>query len=95
MTDPVEGFAPEIPDDSNLYNWRIYLEGPKDTIYEGGVFQLNMSFPRDYPMAPPELRFISDFWHPNGTSAPLITANAASRCMHACSFGFGHLCSVP
>jgi ubiquitin-conjugating enzyme E2 R len=65
MTDPVEGFAPEIPDDSNLYNWRIYLEGPKDTIYEGGVFQLNMSFPRDYPMAPPELRFISDFWHPN------------------------------
>jgi ubiquitin-protein ligase len=89
MTDPVEGFAPEIPDDSNLYNWRIYLEGPKDTIYEGGVFQLNMSFPRDYPMAPPELRFISDFWHPNGTSAP-----HHSQCSFLRAHLGGHLCLV-
>jgi len=65
MSDPVEGFAAEIPDDSNLFNWHIYLEGPKDTIYEGGVFQLSMTFPKDYPMSPPQLKFISDFWHPN------------------------------
>ncbi len=84
MTDPVEGFAPEIPDDSNLYNWRIYLEGPKDTMYEGGVFQLNMAFPRDYPMAPPELRFISDFWHPNGTS--LCISLPLPRRAHAKNF---------
>ncbi len=61
----MEGFAAELPDDSQLFTWRIYLEGPKGTMYEGGIFQLGMTFPRDYPMSPPELRFISDFWHPN------------------------------
>jgi len=65
LTDPVEGFACELPDDSNLFDWKIYLEGPKETMYAGGVFQLAMTFPTEYPMAPPELRFISDFWHPN------------------------------
>jgi ubiquitin-conjugating enzyme E2 R len=29
------------------------------------VFQLALKFPKDYPMAPPELKFVSDFWHPN------------------------------
>jgi ubiquitin-conjugating enzyme E2 R len=33
---------------------------------EGGVFQLLMTFPETYPMSPPELRFVSEFWHPNG-----------------------------
>jgi len=65
QTEPVEGFACEIPDDSNLFDWRIYVEGPKDTMYAGGIFQLSMVFPKDYPMAPPELRFLSEFWHPN------------------------------
>jgi len=65
QTEPVEGFACEIPNDSNLFDWRIYVEGPKDTMYAGGVFQLSMVFPKDYPMSPPDLRFLSDFWHPN------------------------------
>jgi len=65
QTDPVEGFACDIPDDSNLFDWRIYVEGPKDTMYAGGIFQLAMVFPKDYPMSPPELRFLSEFWHPN------------------------------
>jgi len=65
LTDPVEGFACELPDDSNLFEWRIYLEGPRETMYAGGVFQLAMNFPQDYPMQPPDLKFLSDFWHPN------------------------------
>jgi len=65
QSEPVEGFACEIPDDANLFDWRIYVEGPKDTMYAGGIFQLSMIFPKDYPMSPPELRFLSDFWHPN------------------------------
>jgi len=65
LTDPVEGVAVELVDESNLFEWRIFVEGPKDTLYDGGVFQLLMSFPGDYPMSPPELKFVSDFWHPN------------------------------
>eukprot|EP01100_Stratorugosa_tubuloviscum_P004931 TRINITY_DN2246_c1_g1_i3.p1 TRINITY_DN2246_c1_g1~~TRINITY_DN2246_c1_g1_i3.p1 ORF type:complete len:619 (-),score=256.87 TRINITY_DN2246_c1_g1_i3:78-1934(-) len=63
--EPVEGFYCELVKDENLFEWKIYLEGPKDTPYEGGIFQLIMSFTHDFPMSPPKLRFISDFWHPN------------------------------
>jgi len=65
IQDPVEGFTVELVDESNLFEWKVYIEGPKETLYEGGVFQLLMKFPPDYPMSPPDLRFVSDFWHPN------------------------------
>ncbi len=48
-----------------MFAWRVYLEGPSGTPYAGGVFQLQLRFPAAYPMAPPTLRFLSDFWHPN------------------------------
>jgi len=63
--EPVEGFLCELPDDSNFYEWRVWIEGPRDTAFTGGVFQLAMKFPEDYPMSPPEVRFISEFWRPN------------------------------
>jgi len=65
QADPVEGFACELPDAGNLFDWKIFVEGPKETFYEGGIFQLKMTFPTDYPYTPPELRFTSEFWHPN------------------------------
>jgi len=63
--EPVEGFTVQIEDDANLFDWKVYLEGPSDTLYEGGVFALTMKFPSDFPMSPPELTFVSEFWHPN------------------------------
>jgi ubiquitin-conjugating enzyme E2 R len=64
QSEPVEGIAVELKDD-NLYEWRVFIEGPKETFYEGGIFQLGMQFPKDYPMSPPIVTFVSDFWHPN------------------------------
>jgi len=64
QSDPVEGVAVELSGD-NLYEWKVYIEGPKDTFYSGGIFQLLMKFPNDYPMSPPVVMFTSDFWHPN------------------------------
>lgn len=34
---------------------------------EGGFFNCILTFPKDYPNSPPEARFTSDMWHPNGT----------------------------
>lgn len=65
LADPVEGFTVELLDEASLYEWKVFIEGPKDTCYDGGVFELRLSFPKDYPMSPPTLKFISDFWHPN------------------------------
>jgi len=64
QSEPVEGIAVELKDD-NLFEWRVFIEGPKETFYDGGVFQLSMKFPNDYPMSPPTVAFASDFWHPN------------------------------
>jgi len=64
QSEPVEGIAVELKDD-NLHEWRVFIEGPKETFYDGGIFQLSMKFPNDYPMSPPIVAFVSDFWHPN------------------------------
>jgi len=63
--DPVEGIFCELVDDSSLFEWRIYIEGPGDSPYQGAIYQAKMEFPQDYPMSPPKLRFQSEFWHPN------------------------------
>jgi ubiquitin-conjugating enzyme E2 R len=63
--DPVEGFTVQIPDESNFFEWDVYIQGPPDTDYEGGIFKARLSFPEDFPYKPPEMKFLSDFWHPN------------------------------
>eukprot|EP01113_Clastostelium_recurvatum_P010301 TRINITY_DN1508_c0_g1_i1.p1 TRINITY_DN1508_c0_g1~~TRINITY_DN1508_c0_g1_i1.p1 ORF type:complete len:256 (-),score=88.21 TRINITY_DN1508_c0_g1_i1:79-804(-) len=64
QTEPVEGVSVDLNED-NLFDWKVYIEGPADTEYAGGIFQMTMKFPQDYPMNPPTVIFTSDFWHPN------------------------------
>jgi len=63
--DPVWGIDVEYFDESNVLEWKVFLEGPVGTPYEGGTFQLKLVFPKDYPYSPPSLTFLSKFWHPN------------------------------
>lgn len=63
--DPIEGFMCELADESNLYVWNVYLKGPGDTCYEGGIYKAQLTFPQDYPYSPPKLKFLSEIWHPN------------------------------
>jgi len=65
MKNPVEGFKVELVDESNLFDWQVYIQGPPGTDYEGGIFKALMNFPEEYPNAPPKMKFISDMWHPN------------------------------
>ncbi|GBC06181.1 hypothetical protein RclHR1_06670021 [Rhizophagus clarus] len=62
---PVEGFSAGLADNDNIYEWEIMIIGPPDTLYEGGFFKARMTFPKDYPLMPPKLKFISEMWHPN------------------------------
>jgi ubiquitin-protein ligase len=39
--------------------------GPPDTLYEGGFFKCHLHFPKEYPLKPPELRVLTEIWHPN------------------------------
>jgi len=63
--DPVGGFKVELPDESNIFEWHVFIQGPPDSFYEGGTFRAQMNFPDDYPNSPPKLKFLSSFWHPN------------------------------
>jgi len=65
LEEPVEGIFCELFDESNVFDWRIFFEGPQGTPYQGGVFEAKMSFPQDYPMSPPSLKIISEFFYPN------------------------------
>jgi len=41
------------------------IRGSADTPYEGGVFQLEVQIPREYPLKPPRVRFVTRIYHPN------------------------------
>ncbi|RHZ77010.1 hypothetical protein Glove_186g135 [Diversispora epigaea] len=62
---PVEGFSAGLVDNDNIYEWEIMIIGPPETLYEGGFFKARMTFPKEYPLLPPKLRFVSEMWHPN------------------------------
>lgn len=53
------------PDDENIYNWTAQIFGPSETPYEGGVFQLNIVYPSNYPFKPPKINFLTKVYHPN------------------------------
>ncbi|PFH46506.1 hypothetical protein AMATHDRAFT_7742 [Amanita thiersii Skay4041] len=62
---PVEGFSAGLVDENNLYEWEVLVIGPPDTLYEGGFFKARLSFPPEFPLLPPKMRFITPMWHPN------------------------------
>mmetsp|Transcript_98329 Transcript_98329/g.120450 ORF Transcript_98329/g.120450 Transcript_98329/m.120450 type:complete len:221 (-) Transcript_98329:217-879(-) len=61
-----DGFSVGLKDDDNLYEWELIVEGPSDTLYEGGYFSATLTFPPDFPSKPPKMVFTTPgFWHPN------------------------------
>ncbi|KAL0483701.1 ubiquitin conjugating enzyme E2 UBE2D [Acrasis kona] len=54
-----------IEEGSDLNHWTIKLTGPDNTPYAGGLFLLNVNFPKDYPFQPPRIQFETKIYHPN------------------------------
>ncbi|KAK4047201.1 Ubiquitin-conjugating enzyme E2 15 [Microbotryomycetes sp. JL221] len=62
---PVDGFSAGLVDDDNVFEWEITIFGPPDTLYEGAFLRARLSFPQDFPLNPPKMKFVSEMWHPN------------------------------
>ncbi|KAF1744388.1 hypothetical protein MXB_5044 [Myxobolus squamalis] len=52
-------------DDSNFRLFHVKIDGPVDSPYEGGVFDLDLFLPEDYPISAPKVRFLTRIYHPN------------------------------
>ncbi|AAF34303.1 putative ubiquitin-conjugating enzyme E2 31 [Arabidopsis thaliana] len=50
---------------NNIYEWTAVIRGPDGTPYEGGMFNLSIKFPTDYPFKPPKFTFKTPIYHPN------------------------------
>ncbi|KAI5799204.1 ubiquitin-conjugating enzyme/RWD-like protein [Peziza echinospora] len=60
-----EGLSAGPIDEDNLFEWECLIQGPEDTPFEGGVFPATLSFPKDYPLSPPSMKFTCEMFHPN------------------------------
>lgn len=53
-------------DEENVFEWDLALMVVNpESVYHGGYFKCTMTFPRNYPYAPPDFRFTRPLWHPN------------------------------
>ncbi|KAI8035140.1 ubiquitin-conjugating enzyme E2 2-like [Drosophila gunungcola] len=64
-TDPPENTWARPKSMSNLLKWRAKIRGPEGSPYEGGVFELALSFPEAYPFEAPKVRFTTPLYHCN------------------------------
>ena len=54
-----------VPNNENIRAWQALIKGPPGSFYEGYEFNLGISVPEQYPMLPPQIKFISKIFHPN------------------------------
>ncbi|ORX58421.1 ubiquitin conjugating enzyme [Piromyces finnis] len=53
------------PREDNLYLWEGKLMGPFNSPFKGGVFNIEITFPQEYPFKPPILKVTTKIYHPN------------------------------
>ena len=63
---------------NDVFHWNITMLGPKNTPYEGGLFNIVADFPDNYPEKGPKMRFTNQMYHCNIDSQGYICISTLS-----------------
>lgn len=66
--DDSSGVGAKSKSQGDLHQLIGTLKGPSGTVYEGGVFEVDIQIPKQYPFEPPKMKFVTKVWHPNISS---------------------------
>lgn len=61
--------------EEDINKFMAIILGPKDTLYEGGIFLFDINLPNDYPFQPPKFTFISPNFSKIGRIHPNLYEN--------------------
>ncbi|KAI8348591.1 ubiquitin-conjugating enzyme/RWD-like protein [Mortierella sp. GBAus27b] len=57
-----------LVDESDIMHLKGRFPGPQGTPYEGGMFEVDIVLPDNYPFQPPKVKFDTKIYHPNISS---------------------------
>ena len=64
LTEPPNGITAGMAK-NNISEWIATIVGPTGTPYVGALYTLNITFPKNYPFAPPKIKFETPIYHCN------------------------------
>ena len=59
------GYSIKLFKEDDIYEWDVVLLGAPDSLYNGGIFHIKLSFPKNYPNSKPEVIFLTPIYHLN------------------------------
>ncbi|XP_068785324.1 ubiquitin-conjugating enzyme E2 S isoform X1 [Struthio camelus] len=77
-SDPPDGIK-LFPNEEDITDVQVTIEGPEGTPYAGGVFRMKLVLGKEFPAAPPKGYFLTKIFHPNVGPSGEICVNVLKR----------------